>query len=349
MHHTLRFTPSRPTLPPGAMLNASQATHDLTIEHIAAPLKDRMAHLDACIRRELDSDIVLINTLAEYVISAGGKRLRPMLLLLSAQALGYQGEEDLTLAAVIEFIHTATLLHDDVVDESALRRGRNTANDVWGNAAAVLVGDFLYSRAFQMMIRGERMAVLNCLADTTNTIAEGEVLQLLNCNDPETTEARYLDTIDRKTARLFEAAAVLGCIIAERPYYRQALSRYGLQLGRAFQLIDDVLDYVGDPELIGKNLGDDLAEGKPTLPLIYALAHAADDEQELIRDAIRNGDASQAERIAAIALSCGAIDATRQRAADCINEAKIAIAALPPSAARESLSQLATFCNQRLY
>jgi len=237
-------------------------------------LASDLADVDAVIRTRLRSEVALINTISDYIIGAGGKRMRPVMVLLTARALGYQGRDHHLLAAVVEFIHTATLLHDDVVDESSLRRGRDTANAAFGNAASVLVGDFLYSRAFQMMVETGRMQVMSVLADATNTIAEGEVLQLINCNDPDVDEDRYLQVIRYKTARLFEAAAQLGAILADAPPpVEEAAAAYGRHLGTAFQLIDDVLDYSGVTGDIGKNVGDDLREGKATLPLIHVLAH----------------------------------------------------------------------------
>jgi len=234
-----------------------------------------MARVDGLIRPRLASDVVLINQVAEHIIGGGGKRLRPMLVLLAAQASGYRGHDHVLLAAVVEFIHTATLLHDDVVDESDLRRGRQTANALWGNAASVLVGDFLYSRSFQMMVEADDMRVMRLLADTTNQIAEGEVLQLLNVHNPDTDEAAYLRVIERKTAVLFAAATRLGGLLAGMPAgHEEALARFGLNLGFAFQIADDVLDYVSDAGTLGKNIGDDLAEGKATLPLIYAIERA---------------------------------------------------------------------------
>lgn len=252
-----------------------------------------MAAVDALIRDRLASDVVLINQISEHIIAAGGKRLRPMLVVLAAAALGRCGPDAHKLAAIIEFIHTSTLLHDDVVDESELRRGRKTANALWGNAPSVLVGDFLYSRSFQLMVELDSMPVMRILADTTNRIAEGEVLQLLHLHNPDTDEAAYLRVIERKTAVLFAAATSLAALLAGADESaQQAMYDYGLNLGMAFQIADDVLDYAGDPAAMGKNLGDDLAEGKATLPLIHALNHCAADRQSLIRDAITAGDRS---------------------------------------------------------
>ncbi|MBX3592295.1 MAG: polyprenyl synthetase family protein, partial [Burkholderiaceae bacterium] len=264
-------------------------------------LASDLAETDRVIRQRLGSEVSLINSISDYIIGAGGKRMRPLLLLLFARALGYKGASNhYLLAAVVEFIHTATLLHDDVVDESALRRGRETANHAFGNAASVLVGDFLYSRAFQMMVEVDDMRVMGVLADATNTIAEGEVLQLINCNDPDTDEARYMQVIRYKTARLFEAAAQLGAILCgAAPDVEAAAAEYGRRLGTAFQLIDDVLDYSGVTGDIGKNVGDDLREGKPTLPLIHVMLRGDDTERAMVRRAIEQGSTEQFESIMA--------------------------------------------------
>ncbi|MGE5616466.1 MAG: polyprenyl synthetase family protein, partial [Bacillota bacterium] len=285
---------------------------------------------------------------ANYIIESGGKRLRPALLLLAANACGAQGPAKHELAAVIEFIHTATLLHDDVVDESSLRRGRNTANAEFGNAASVLVGDFLYSRAFQMMVGVGSLRVMSVLADATNVIAEGEVLQLLNIHDADTDEESYLRVIRYKTAKLFQAATQLGAILGgAAPEVESALADYGMHLGTAFQLIDDVLDYSGDFHETGKNLGDDLAEGKPTLPLIHAMRAGNDDERAVIRNAIEQGGKGDLERVVAAIRRVGALDYARSRAR---READIAIERLErlsPSTCRESLLQLAAFAVER--
>ncbi|MDX1795438.1 MAG: polyprenyl synthetase family protein, partial [Hydrogenovibrio sp.] len=241
----------------------------MTLTDIQALISDDIAKTDRLILDKLSSDVVLINQIGHYIINSGGKRLRPLLVLLCARACDYRGEQHLTMAAVIEFIHTSTLLHDDVVDESTTRRGNKTANEVWGNAASVLVGDFLYSRSFEMMVEPGSMKIMEIMSETTNVIAEGEVLQLLNCHDADTTVERYLEVIHRKTAKLFEAAAMLGPVLAEKPELEAAFANYGKHLGAAFQLIDDALDYMADEAELGKNIGDDLAEGKPTLPLIY--------------------------------------------------------------------------------
>jgi len=282
---------------------------------IQALARDDMAAVDALIRRRLASDVVLINQVAEYIIGAGGKRLRPMLLLLAAGALGHRGADAHQLAAVVEFIHTATLLHDDVVDESDLRRGRKTANAVWGNAASVLVGDFLYSRSFQLMVELDRMEVMRIIADTTNRIAEGEVLQLLHVRNPDTDEAAYLRVIERKTAVLFAAATRLGALLSGADAATcDALHAYGLNLGYAFQIADDVLDYASDAETLGKNLGDDLAEGKATLPLIHAMLRSDASTRERLRHAIEHGDTDALPEVLEAIRATGGLDYSRQRA-----------------------------------
>ena len=306
--------------------------------------------VDQLIINELSSDVVLINQMGHYIVGSGGKRLRPMLLLLAAKALGGASENHLILAAVIEFIHTATLLHDDVVDESDLRRGKESANAVWGNAASVLVGDYLYSSAFQMMVRTGNMRVMEILSKTTTSIAEGEVLQLLNCNNPETTEEKYLEVIARKTAILFSAATRLGAVIADASTeIEEGLANYGQHLGIAFQLIDDALDYKANKEELGKNLGDDLAEGKPTLPLIYAIQNGTESEAGIIIDAIKNGNRDAFNEIYAVVQRTQAISYTEQRAtAEALN-AIDALSVLPDSEYKDALTQLAKFSVQRSY
>jgi octaprenyl-diphosphate synthase len=311
-------------------------------------LTDDLAEVDRVIRTRLASEVVLVNTVAEYIVAAGGKRLRPALLLLVARALDYRGPHHHLLAAVIEFIHTATLLHDDVVDESELRRGRKTANAAFGNAASVLVGDFLYSRAFQMMVEADDMRVMRVLSDATNVIAEGEVLQLINCNDPDVDEERYLKVIRYKTARLFEAAAQIGAILAgASPALEQGAAEYGRRLGTAFQLIDDLLDYSGVTADIGKNVGDDLREGKPTLPLIHVMSHGSAFERNLVREAIVDGQTERYAEIMAAIERTGALEYTRMRAREEARAAADAIAGLPASGFKDALLYLSTHSVQR--
>ncbi len=307
-----------------------------------------MDAINAVIRKQLHSDVPLVNQIAEYIISAGGKRLRPVLVLLMANAYGYRGTHHHDLAAVVEFIHTATLLHDDVVDESSLRRGRQTANALFGNAASVLVGDFVYSRAFQIMVTIGNMRVMQILADATNVIAEGEVLQLLNMHDPDVTEERYLQVIRSKTAKLFEAAAELGALIAGATDTATELAaEYGRSLGTAFQLIDDVLDYSGNADEIGKNVGDDLREGKPTLPLIYLMQHGTPEQRSLVRACIENGDEQHFDEILAAITASGALDYTRHVAEKAAQRAADAITELTDSKFKDSLLQLCAFAVDR--
>lgn len=317
---------------------------------LTALVEPEMRAVDGRIRDSLQSDIALIRSLSEYIIGGGGKRLRPVTLLLCAKALDAAGDEAVQLAAVVEFIHTATLLHDDVVDGSDLRRGNATANAVWGNDASVLVGDFLYSRAFEMMVATGRMAVMEVMAETTNRIAEGEVLQLLNAHSPEVDEARYIETITRKTAKLFEAAARLAAIVGgASDAVGGGLARYGLHLGIAFQMVDDLLDYTQDAESMGKERGDDLAEGKPTLPLIHALSHAGPEDRALIRGAIKNGERDKFERIVEIIESTGAVAYTSRRAREEATLAKSALDCLPNSRYRQALASLADFSVARTF
>jgi len=319
----------------------------LSLPTLFAPIADDMQRVDAVIRARLDSDVPLIRTIADYIIGAGGKRMRPALLLMVARALGYEGQQHHLLAAVVEFIHTATLLHDDVVDESALRRGRATANAVFGNAASVLVGDFLHSRSFQMMVETGSVRVMQILADATNVIAEGEVLQLLNVHDPLVTEERYLQVVRYKTARLFEASSQLAAVLAgASPAQEAAAAEYGRRAGTAFQLIDDVLDYSGEAEALGKNLGDDLREGKPTLPLIRLLDVGTPAQQALVRTAIENGEGDFAAVAAAIRES-DALDYTRARAQAEADAAVAAISSYPVSAFRDSLLEFCAFAINR--
>ena len=307
-----------------------------------------MAAVDAVIRDRLSSEVALINQLGHYIIEAGGKRLRPLLVLLSARANGYQGDQHYLLAAIIEFIHTATLLHDDVVDESELRRGRETANAMFGNAASVLVGDFLYSRSFEMMVDIDDMQVMSILANTTNVIAEGEVMQLMNVHDADTSEGRYLDVIHCKTAKLFEAATRLGAVISGEDEERaMAMARYGMHLGTAFQLIDDVMDYSSSAEDMGKNVGDDLAEGKPTLPLIYAMQQGSERQAELIRKAIEEGGYDYIDEVRAIIEETGALEYTEAMARNEAAQASLQLRNLPETEYRHALEILAEYSARR--
>jgi octaprenyl-diphosphate synthase len=316
----------------------------VSIEHIRRFIAQDMGVVDEVIRQKLHSHVALIRQVSEYIINSGGKRLRPALVVLSAGSFGYTGQHHFTLAAVVEFIHTATLLHDDVVDESEMRRNKETANALFGNAASVLVGDFLYSRAFQMMVEVDNMRVMQVLADATNTIAEGEVLQLLNCRDPDVNEENYLRVIRFKTAKLFEAASRLGAILGNAsPEHEKAMAIYGMHLGTAFQLIDDVLDYSGDHQDTGKNLGDDLAEGKPTLPLIHAIRTGNAEQADLIREAIKNGGIDDLKPVLEIIHTTGALDYTKKCALGEIEIALSAIACLPDSEYKRCLIQLADF------
>ncbi len=309
-----------------------------------------MAAVDAVIRARLHSEVALVNQIGEYIVNSGGKRLRPALVLLSAQAFGYQGKHHYDLAAVVEFIHTATLLHDDVVDESELRRGRETANALFGNAASVLVGDFLYSRSFQMMVEVGEMRVMQTLADATNIIAEGEVLQLLNCHDADVDVANYMRVIHYKTAKLFEAAMRLGAILGKASAAdEEAASKYGMHLGTAFQLVDDVLDYSADEAQTGKHLGDDLAEGKPTLPLIHAMQHGTPAQAAVVRGAIEQGDVGKFAEVLGVIRDTGALDFTRQQALREAEAACAAIASLKDSKYKQSLLELANFAATRQF
>lgn len=310
---------------------------------------DRQA-VDRLIQERLHSDVVLVNQIGHYIVNSGGKRLRPVLVLLSAGAFGYSGTAHLELAAVVEFIHTATLLHDDVVDSSDKRRGRDTANAVWGNQASVLVGDFLYSRSFQMMVSVGNMRVMEILSDATATIAEGEVKQLLNVHNADVSEAAYLDVIHCKTAKLFEAAAQIGAVLARRsPEEEQAMARYGMHLGAAYQLVDDVLDYSASSEELGKNIGDDLAEGKPTLPLIYVLQHGDDEQKKLVRRAIEEGGKDQIAAITEAIETTGAIAYTSRSAQGEAEKAVAALEIIPDSPHKEALISLARFSVARTF
>lgn len=306
--------------------------------------------MDQLIQQRLQSDVALINQLGFYIINSGGKRLRPAIAILCAKACGYEGDKHINLATIIEFIHTATLLHDDVVDNSSMRRGQETANNLWGNEASVLVGDFLYTRSFEMMVEMQSMRLMEILSHTTNIIAEGEVLQLLNCHDADTTEARYLEVIHHKTAKLFEAAGQLGAVISNASdEIERAMSDYAMHLGSAFQLVDDLLDYSESSEDIGKNIGDDLAEGKPTLPLIFAMRQGSTEQANVIRHAIENGERERIDEIINIIQNTGAIDYTAKAAAEEVAKAKAAIAILPESNYKTALAALADFSIQRTY
>ena len=319
-----------------------------TLDNIVALSAADMRQVDNCIHESLQSDVVLINQIANYIVSSGGKRLRPMLLTLGAHACGYDGKSHIPLAAIIEFIHTATLLHDDVVDESDLRRGQQSAHAVWGIATSVLVGDFLYSRSFQMMVELDSMRIMEVLADTTNTIAEGEVQQLLNMGDPEVDQQRYMQVIENKTAKLFEAACRLAAIISNQPMeIESALATYGNSLGAAFQVADDVLDYTGDADTMGKNTGDDLAEGKPTLPLIFARESCDDNERELLDTAIRNGGGDDLGLILGIIQKTDSLNAAMAVARSQAEKARQAISVLPESPWRSALEQLADYSVNR--
>jgi octaprenyl-diphosphate synthase len=320
------------------------------IENLKQLLTADMVAVDQVIRTRLHSDVLLVNQVGEYIINGGGKRLRPALVVLSAEAFGYRGKLHYDLAAVVEFIHTATLLHDDVVDESELRRGRATASALFGNAASVLVGDFLYSRAFQMMVEVGEMRVMQTLADATNIIAEGEVLQLLNCHNADVDADNYMRVIHYKTAKLFEAAMRLGAILGKAGSgEEQAVAEYGMHLGTAFQLVDDVLDYSADEQQTGKHLGDDLAEGKPTLPLIYAMQHGSAEQAAVVRSAIEQGDVERFPEVLQIIRATGALDFTRQQAMREAESACAAITSLSDSKYKRCLLELAHFAATRQF
>ena len=309
-----------------------------------------MLLVNSLIEKNLYSEVELIDQLGHYIINSGGKRLRPVVVLLSSRVFSYVGNQSINLAAIIEFIHTATLLHDDVVDASLLRRGHATANQRWGNEASVLVGDFVYSRAFQMMVNIDSMCVMKILSEATNTIAEGEVQQLINRHDPKTSKEDYLKVIRNKTAKLFEAAARLGAVISNRTKKEeQAMAAYGRHLGTAFQLIDDVFDYNSSPEELGKNIGDDLAEGKPTLPLLYAMWHGNEADTKIIHNAIENGGLQHIDQIKAAIISTGAISYTEKIAHEEAELAIDAIKGLPPSEYLDALKTLAKFSVARQY
>ena len=316
----------------------------MSIESIQALSRQEMAQVDALIRARLSSDVMLINQISEHIIAGGGKRLRPMLTVLAAKALGYTGKQHTVLAAIVEFIHTATLLHDDVVDESDLRRGRKTANALWGNAPSVLVGDFLYSRSFQLMVELDSMPVMRVLADTTNRIAEGEVLQLLHVHNPDTDESAYMNVIERKTAVLFAAATRLAAQLAGADTAMQdRMHDYGMHLGLAFQIADDVLDYDGDAEALGKNLGDDLAEGKATLPLIHAMGKADPDLKQRLRAIIETGDATAMPEVLAAIKAADSLQYSIDKAHQHAQVAKAALAGVPDGEWKRALIELADY------
>ncbi|MEH6595173.1 MAG: octaprenyl diphosphate synthase [Colwellia polaris] len=321
----------------------------MNIKNIQALAQQDMTAVNDLIFSKLHSDVALINQLGVYIVNGGGKRMRPLLTVLAARAIGYQGEEHLQLAAIVEFIHTSTLLHDDVVDESNMRRGRETANAMFGNSASVLVGDFLYSRSFQMMSQLSNLKIMDILSDATNIIAEGEVLQLMNCNDPDTTEDSYMKVIYCKTAKLFEAATRLAAVIAKQDDATElAMLNYGKHLGTAFQLVDDIMDYTADAQEMGKNVGDDLAEGKPTLPLLYAMKNGNEQQSAMIRDAIEHGNGmDNLNDILAAMTQTGALVYTQQKAEQEADKAINAVAMLPESAYKQALISLAHIAANR--
>ena len=322
----------------------------MQLNEIQALVADDMDGVNANIRAQLHSEVVLIEQMGEYIVNSGGKRLRPVIAVLSARACGYEGDKHHQVAAIVEFIHTATLLHDDVVDSSELRRGKETANSIWGNEASVLVGDFIFSRSFEMMVTVGDLRVMEILSSTSNMIAEGEVLQLMNCNDPETTEQQYMQVIQCKTAKLFGAAAQLGAILADKPSEEElALEAYGMHLGTAFQLIDDVLDYRADSDTMGKNVGDDLAEGKPTLPIIHAIKNASADQAKQLSDIITNGDRDNLEQVLSIIKETHALEYTEKAAQQEADKAKKSLQSLPDSEYKTALISLAEFSVSRLY
>lgn len=322
----------------------------MEIQDVYALIDEDRRAVDEVIKRRLYSEVDLINQIGHYIVNSGGKRLRPMLVLLAARAFGYRGSHHHELAAVVEFIHTATLLHDDVVDGSEMRRGQDTANAVWGNEAAVLVGDFLYSRAFEMMVGVGDMRVMEILSEATRTIAEGEVKQLLNIHNAEVTEAEYLDVICRKTAKLFESAAQLGAVVSGHPEAEAALASYGMHLGIAYQLVDDALDYSAtSSEELGKNIGDDLAEGKPTLPLIYTMEHGSAEQQAVVRAAIENGGKERIEAVQEAIETTGAIAYTSRSAKREADKAVESLSILPDSPYKDAMTALARFSVERTY
>lgn len=321
----------------------------MDLKHIQTLASTDMTAVNDLIYSQIQSDVALINQLGIYIVNGGGKRMRPMLSVLAARAIGYEGKDHITIAAIVEFIHTSTLLHDDVVDESDMRRGRETANALFGNSASVLVGDFLYSRSFQMMTSIKDLRVMEVLADTTNVVAEGEVLQLMNCNDPDTTEESYMQVIYCKTARLFEAATQLAAVIAKKdPQIETALANYGKHLGTAFQLVDDIMDYTADAKEMGKNVGDDLAEGKPTLPLLYAMNHGSEQQQAMIRGAIAHCTGmDNLEPILAAMHETGALAYTQKIAEQEADKAIASLSIIADSEYKEALIGLAHIAANR--
>jgi len=321
----------------------------MDLKNIQQLSQEEMSSVNDLIYSQLQSDVALINQLGIYIVNAGGKRMRPMLTVLAAKALAYTGKDHISIAAIIEFIHTATLLHDDVVDESNMRRGRETANALFGNSASVLVGDFLYTRSFQMMTQLNNMKVMDILSDATNIVAEGEVLQLMNCNDPDTTEESYLEVIYCKTAKLFEAATRLAAVISEQPEAIEiAMQEYGKHLGTAFQLVDDIMDYTADAKEMGKNVGDDLSEGKPTLPLLYAMHNGNPEQKQLIRDAIEHGNGmDNLDAILHAMDETGSIKYTQTKAEEEADKAIQSLNAVPDSEYKEALIALAHIAANR--
>tara|TARA_B100001123_G_C15241493_1_gene999276 strand:- start:19 stop:1017 length:999 start_codon:yes stop_codon:yes gene_type:complete len=332
------------------MHTAKQANDRFRVEDAQGLAQSDMQAVDNLVRKSLQSDVLLVSQVAEYIVTSGGKRLRPLIVLLTARALGYSGTDQINAAAIIEFIHTATLLHDDVVDSSVRRRGKDTANTVFGNQASVLVGDFLYSRAFQMMVEISRMRIMEILADATNTIAAGEVMQLMNVHNPDITEASYREVIYRKTARLFEAGAQIAAVLADRETNdEKSMMCYGQNLGMAFQLIDDALDYAASPEELGKNLGDDLNEGKSTLPLIYAMENGSRTEKKMIRMAIKNGELEKLSQIQSVIDSTGALEYTIACAKEASEIAIDSLAPIPNSDYKQGLITIAEFAVNRRF
>ena len=327
---------------------AEKTNETVTFDEVAALAEQDMQAVDSLIETSLESDVALVSQVSQYIVMSGGKRLRPLIVLLAARSLGYDGDQHIRAAAIIEFIHTATLLHDDVVDSSERRRGKESANTVFGNQASVLVGDFLYSRAFQMMVDIGDMRVMQILADATNTIAAGEVMQLMNVHDPDTTEEDYRQVIYRKTAKLFEAGAQIAAVLAGKPAaVESAMADYGRHLGTAFQLVDDALDYDASADELGKNIGDDLAEGKATLPLIYAMQHGSDEDGALIRQSILDGGLDHLDRITEVIRSTGALQYTADKARQAVELANDALRVVPDSEYRRALSDIAQLSIQR--